>query len=93
VDAALAGHFLGEEGVDHPVPGGLALGLELVRDDDESEVSLPGGAALHGLVVGVQMRVIVDLKGSRLESGGDLCADDLFYRRAGTHGGNLAAYG
>jgi hypothetical protein len=79
------------------------------------EVSLGGGVALHGLVVSVQVRVIVDLKSPRIESGSDLIEgwtiaisgmawedsigraylgpDDLFYRRAGTHAGDLATYG
>lgn len=38
------------------------------------EVSLLGSAALHGLVVGVQVRVVVNLQSGRVESGGYLDA-------------------
>ena len=36
------------------------------------KVSLLGGHALHGLVVGVKMRVIVDLEGGGVEGRSDL---------------------
>lgn len=97
VDAALLGHFVVQQGVDHPVAGGLHLGVEGIGSDDEAErvsvpigllpidedrvssplsdvpeMSLLGGAALHGLVVGVKVRVIVNLQGQRVEGGGDL---------------------
>lgn len=36
VDAAFAGHFVAEEGVDHSMAGGLHFGLEDVGCDDES---------------------------------------------------------
>jgi hypothetical protein len=93
VDATFAGHFLVEEGIDHAVAGGLHLGLEGIRDDDQSEMSLAGGAALHCLVVGMKVGVVVNLQGSRVESRGDLGSNGIFYRRVGTHGGDLPTYG
>lgn len=39
---------------------------------DAPEVRLPRGAALHGFVVRVKMRVIVYFESLRLESGSDL---------------------
>lgn len=35
VDAALAGHLVAQQGVDQTVAGGLHLGVEGVRDDDQ----------------------------------------------------------
>lgn len=100
MDAALDGHLIPQQGVDHPVTRGLHLGREGVGRDDESldggetkckpnlpsrgrvqsiseprnipEVRLLGRAALHGLVVGVQVGVIVDLQGLGVKCGGDL---------------------
>ncbi len=37
------------------------------------KVSLLGGGALHGLVVGMEVRVIVNLERQRVERRGDLC--------------------
>lgn len=93
VNTAFPGHFFREEGVYHPVPRGLHFGFESIGNDDQSEVSLGRGATLHGLVVSVQVRVIVDLKGPRIEGSGNLCPDGLFYRRTGAHGRDLATYG
>jgi len=36
VDAALDGHLVAQQGIDHAVTGGGHLGLEGVRDDDQS---------------------------------------------------------
>lgn len=52
--------------------GRLHLGTEGLRRDDDSEVSLLGRAAGHGLVMGVQARIIVDFEEGRLESVGNL---------------------
>lgn len=68
VDAALLGHLVAQQGVDHAMPRGLHLGGEDVGDDDEAEVRLLGGVAGHGLVVGVEVRVIVNLQRQRAES-------------------------
>ena len=76
VDAALGGHLVLEQGVDHAVAGGPHLGTEGVGRDDEAEVRLARRLALHGLVVRVQVRVVEDLKARRgqrrryLEGGG-----------------------
>jgi len=52
--------------------GWLHLGSESFRGDDEAEVSLAGSATLHGLMVGMEVRVIEDLECRRLQGGGDL---------------------
>jgi len=50
----------------------LHLGLECLGRDHQAEVRLRGGAARHGFVVRVEVRVVVDLEARWLEGGCDL---------------------
>lgn len=61
----------GEVGVDGK-GGGVEGDREGRMGGHEPEVRLRGGVADHGLVVGVEVGVIVNLKGRGLQSGGDL---------------------
>lgn len=72
VDSTLLGHLVLEQRVYGPVAGGLVLGAELLRRHDEPKVSLARRAALHGLVVGVQVGIVVDLEPGRLEGRANL---------------------
>jgi len=76
VDAAVARHLVLEQRVDHAVAGGLHLGGEGGRRDDEAEVRLPRGAAGHGRVVGVQVRVVVDLEARGVQRRRELPRED-----------------
>jgi hypothetical protein len=60
MDAALGGHLLAQERVDHSVAGGLHLGLESVRGDYESGreskfVSINPSGLRDGLAAGPQV--------------------------------------
>lgn len=72
MDSTLLGHLVLEQRVYGPVAGGLVLGAELLRRHDEPKVSLARRAALHGLVVGVQVGIVVDLEPGRLEGRANL---------------------
>lgn len=72
MDPALLGQLIFQQGVDEPVSRGLHLRLETLGCDDDSEVRLLGRDTLHGLVVCVEVRVVVDVEGGGLEGGGDL---------------------
>ena len=54
------------------MPRWLRLGLECIRDNDESEVGFPGDSALHGFMVGVHVRVVVDFQERWLQCFGEL---------------------
>lgn len=87
VDAVLLGHLIAEKGVDHAVTGRLHLGVEGVGGDDHAKVCLAGGSVIHGLVVGVKMRVIVDLESLGVEGRGDLGSNKILNGSVGvTHG-------
>lgn len=72
MNAAFHSHLVLQQGIHHAVSGRLHLGTEGFRGDDDSEVRLLGRAAGHGLVMGMQARIIVDLEEGGLESLGDL---------------------
>jgi hypothetical protein len=55
MDAALLGHLVLQQCVYQAMPGGLHLGLEDLGRDDDAEVRLLTRAALHRLVVRVQV--------------------------------------
>lgn len=74
VDPALARHLVAQQAVDEAVARRLAaVRREGRRRDDDAKVRLARRAAGHGGVVGVQVRVVVDLEGGGLEGGCDLC--------------------
>ena len=60
--ASLSGQLFLQQRVYHSVTGGLWLSLESVRYDDKPEMGLSRDVSLHGLVVGVHVRVVVDIK-------------------------------
>lgn len=80
VDAALLSHFVAQKSINHPVAGGLHLGVEGVRCDDEAKVRLLGDAALHGLVVRMKVGVVVDFQRQRVERRHNLGANDILQR-------------
>jgi hypothetical protein len=53
---------------------GLHLGFESLGRDDHPEMGFLGSAAGHCLVVGVEMRVVVDLQEAWLQRFGDLAS-------------------
>ena len=63
-----------QQSVDHPVSCGLRLSLECVRHNDKPEMGFGRGVALHCLVVGVHVGVVVNLKAARTEGLCDLHA-------------------
>jgi len=60
VDAAGALQLLLQQAVHHPVPGRLGFGHERRRHYVEVEMRLSGSRPDHGLVVGVEVRVVPD---------------------------------
>ena len=56
-----------QQSVDHAVACGLRFSLERIRHNDKPEMGLCGSAALHGLVVGVHMGVIVYIEADWIE--------------------------
>lgn len=72
MNPALSSQFVLQQRVNKTVPGGLHFRLEGFGCDDEAEMCLGGGAALHRLVVPVEMRVVVDLERGGLKSRGNL---------------------
>lgn len=72
MDAALPRHVLLEKRIHHAVASGLVLGFEGLGRDHQAKVRLLGCGSGHGLVVGVKVRVVVDLKTRWLEFLGKL---------------------
>ena len=66
--------FFLQQGVNHAVPGRLHLRFEGVGGDEQAEMGLAGHAALHGAVVSVHVRVVVDFQGGGMQG----CANLLF---------------
>ena len=72
MDAVFLGQLVLKQRVDEPVPSRLHFRLEGVGGDDESEVCLGRRDPLHRLVVGMEMRVVVNLERGWLKGRGEL---------------------
>lgn len=72
MDPALPGHLFLQKGINETMTGGLHFGAKGLRGDDEPEMCLTGSASLHCFVVGVEVRIVMDLKRCRIQSRSDL---------------------
>ena len=72
VNATFPGHLFSKKIVDQAMTSRLHFRLESLRNDVDPEMRFFGRAILHGLVMRVQMRVIMNLQTNWLQSLRDL---------------------